>query len=117
MVSGSEDFSSIKELGAEEIVLQHINDSFEEDGVELSAEEAAKEIEAALVARAEKFASLTKLKKQQETRTLPPPKASKTITQNMTTTPVKSSTKPMHLMSESEQWAEATRRYLASKQG
>jgi uncharacterized protein YukE len=117
VVSGSEDFSSIKELGAEEIVLQHINDSFEEDGVELSAEEAAKEIEAALVARAEKFASLTKLKKQQETRTLPPPKASKTITQNMTTTPVKSSTKPMHLMSESEQWAEATRRYLASKQG
>lgn len=117
VVAASEEFSSIKELNAEDIVLQHINDSFEEDGVELSAEEAAKEIEAALVARAEKFASLSKLKKKSEERTLPPPKTSKTITQNMTTTSVKSSTKPMHLMSESEQWAEATRRYLASRQG
>lgn len=117
VVSENEDFSSIKELKAEDIVLQHINDSFEEDGTELSAEEAAKEIEAALVARAEKFASLSKIKKKsEETRTLPPPKTSKTITQNMTTTPVKSSTKPMHLMSDSEQWAEATRRYLASRQ-
>lgn len=122
VVSASEDFSSIKELKAEDVVLQHINDSFEEDGIELSAEEAAKEIEAALVARAEKFASLPKLKKKSEEtpnadspRTLPPPKT-KTITQNMTTTPVKSSAKPMHLMSESEQWAEATRRYIASKQ-
>lgn len=118
VVSESEEYSSIKELKAEDIVLQHINDSFEEDGIELSAEEAAKEIEAALVARAEKFASLSKIKKKSEDapRTLPPPKASKTITQNMTTAPVRSSTKPMHLMSESEQWAEATRRYMASKQ-
>jgi uncharacterized protein YukE len=118
VVSASPEFSSIKELNAEEIVLQHINDSFEEDGIELSAEEAAKEIEAALVERAEKFASLTKVKKKFEEapKTLPPPKASKTITQTMTTTPVKSSTRPLHMMSESEQWAEATRRYLASKQ-
>lgn len=118
VVSENEEFSSIKEMKAEEFVLQHINDSFEEDGTELSAEEAAKEIEAALVARAEKFASLSKIKKKSEDapRSLPPPKASKTITQNMTTTSVKSSTKPMHLMSDSEQWAEATRRYLAQRQ-
>ena len=42
VVAASDDFSSIRELKAEEIVLQHINDSFEEDGIELSAEEAAK---------------------------------------------------------------------------
>lgn len=116
VVSENVEFSSIKELKAEEVVLRHINDSFEEDGIELTAEEAAKEIEAALVERAEKFASLSKLKSKTDApKTLPPPKA-KTITQNMTTTPVKSSVKPMHLMSESEQWAEATRRYIASKQ-
>lgn len=113
VVAASEEFSSIKELKAEDIVLQHINDSFEEDGIELSAEEAAKEIEAALLERAERFASLSKLKKA---NTLPPPKTSKTITQTMTTTPVKSKEKPMHLMSESEQWAEATRRYMALRQ-
>lgn len=117
VVSDSEAFTAIKEAKAEEIVLQHINDSFEEDGTELSAEDAAKEIEDALRARLEKSASIySKIKKPEETRTLPPPKTSKTITQNMTTTPVKSSAKPMHLMSESEQWAEATRRYLASRQ-
>lgn len=117
VVADNDDFSSIKELKAEDIVLQHINDSFEEDGIELTAEEAAKEIEAALVERAERFASLSKLKaKTDAPKTLPPPKASKTITQTMTTTPVKSAAKPMHLMSESEQWAEATRRYLALRQ-
>ena len=104
----------------EEAVLQHVNDSFEQDGVKLTAEQAAKEIEEALIARAEKFSSVSKIKNKQvsEAKVLGPPKTSsvKTITQQMTTTPKTAPTsKPFHLMSESEQIAEAFRRVQAAK--
>lgn len=118
-VDASEEFSTIKELGAHAAVLKHINDSFDEDGVELTAEEAAKEIEEALLARAEKLASVSKIKKkfEAEPRVLGAPKSSpKTITQNMTVTSEKVKSKPFHLMSESEQIAEAYRRVQAAKQ-
>lgn len=117
VVSDNEAFSTIKELGAENIVLQHINDSFDEDGIELTTEQAAEEIEKALVERAEKFASISKIKnKAQADKVLGPPKSSpKTITQTMTVTSQKPSTKPFHLMSESEQIAEAIRRVQAAK--
>lgn len=116
VVASNEDFSTIKELSAEALVLRHINDSFEEDGVELTAEQAAKEIEEALVARAEKLASVSKLKKKIEVQAPAAPKTSpKTITQNMTVTSEKSKSKPFHLMSESEQIAEAIRRVQAAK--
>jgi uncharacterized protein YukE len=118
VVDASEEFSTIKELGAYDAVLKHINDSFDEDNVELTAEEAAKEIEEALVARAEKLASVSKIKKkfEGEPRVLGAPKPSpKTITQNMTVTSEKSKSKPFHLMSESEQIAEAYRRVQAAK--
>ena len=118
VVDGNEEFSTIKDLNAYEIVLHHINDSFEEDGIELTAEQAAKEIEEELVKRAEKFASVTKIKKRlgDEPKVLGPPKPSpKTITQNMTVTSQKPSTKPLHLMSEREQWEEAARRVQAAK--
>lgn len=117
LVDGNEEFSTIKDLEAKDLVLRHINDSFDEDGIELTAEQAAKEIEAELVKRAEKFASVTKIKNRiQEAKVLGPPKSSsKTLTQNMTVTSQKPSTKPFHLMSESEQLAEAIRRVNASK--
>lgn len=118
VVDAGEEFSTIKELGAYDAVLRHINDSFDEDGIELSAEQAAKEIEDALYARAEKLASVSKIKKKFETepRVLGAPKSSpKTITQNMTVTSEKAKSKPFHLMSESEQIAEAIRRVQASK--
>jgi hypothetical protein len=120
IVAASEDFSTIKELGAEDVVLQHINDSFEEDGVELTAEQAAKEIEEALLERAKKFASVSKVKggvQSPEPRTLgaPKPSSPKTITQNLTVTSQKPSTKPFHMMSESEQIQEAIRRVQAAK--
>lgn len=118
VVDGNEEFSTIKELGAHAAVLKHINDSFDEDGVELTAEQAAKEIEEALFARAEKLASVSKIKKkfEAEPKVLGAPKASpKTITQNMTVTSEKSKSKPFHLMSESEQIAEAIRRVQAAK--
>jgi len=117
VVAENDDFSTIRDLGQEDAVLQHINDSFEEDNTELTVEQAAKEIEEVLFARAEKFASVTKLKnKVPEGRALGPPKtAVKTITQNMTTTPKSVQSKPFHLMSESEQIAEAIRRVQAAK--
>ena len=119
VVTENPDFSTIKDLKAEHLVLQHINDSFDEDGTELSAEDACKDIEAALYERAEKFAGVTKLKSKQAVEakpTLGPPKNSpKTITQTMTTSSQKPSSKPFHLMSESEQLAEAYRRVQAAK--
>jgi hypothetical protein len=112
-VGDNPEFSTIKELGLEAMVLQHVNDSFEEDGIELTAEEAAKEIEAAAVERAEKFASVSKIKNRssEPPKVLGAPKtAPKTITQGMTVSSEKASSKPFHLMSESEQIAEAYRR-------
>jgi hypothetical protein len=119
VVDASEEFSTIKELGAHSAVLRLINESFDEDGVEYSAEEAAALVERELVARAEKLASVSKIKKKfgDEPRVLGAPKSSpKTITQNVTVTSEKSKSKPFHLMSESEQIAEAYRRVQAAKQ-
>lgn len=117
VVSESQDFPTIKELGAEEAVLKHINDSFNEDGVELTTEEACKEIEELLVQRVEKYSNLSVIKKKYEdSRSLGPPKTGpKTITQQMTVTSQKPVVKPFHLMSESEQLAEAIRRVQAEK--
>lgn len=118
VIDGNEEFSTIKHFKAYDAVLHHINDSFEEDGIELTAEQAAKEIENALAERAEKFASAPKIKnKMQGDKVLGPPKSSsKTLTQNMTVTSQKPSTKPFHMLSESEQIAEAIRRVQAAKQ-
>jgi hypothetical protein len=118
VVAANEDLSAIKELGLEGVVLKHINDSFDEDNVELTAEDAAKEILEALDAKTEKLASVSRYKEKfkAEPRVLGAPKPSaKTITQNMTTTSEKSKSKPFHLMSESEQIAEAIRRVQAAK--
>jgi hypothetical protein len=115
VVTDNEEFSIIKELKAEGAVLKHINDSFDEDDIELSAEQAAKEVAEFLKKRAEKFANALNPKK--EAKVLGPPKASspKTITQNMTVTSKTPSSKPFHLMSESEQIAEAYRRVQEAK--
>lgn len=119
VVSDAEAYPEINFVGAEAqaAVLQHINDSFDQDDVELSAEEAAKEIESYLAERALKLSESPTLKKKFEaSKTLGPPRsAPKTITNQMTTTPTKQSSKPFHLMSESEQIAEAIRRVQAAK--
>jgi hypothetical protein len=119
IVTDNPEFSTIKELGLEAMVLKHVNDSFEEDGIELTAEEAAKEIEEAAVMRAEKFAGVSKIKNKtsEPPKVLGAPKNSpKTITQSMTVTSKQPSQRPLHLMSESEQWEEATRRVQAQRQ-
>ena len=119
VIDATEEFSTIKELGAQAAVLRLINDAFNEDNLELSVEQASEMVEKELFARAEKLASVSKIKTKYEgePRQLGAPKPSpKTITQNMTVTSEKSKSKPFHLLSESEQIAEAIRRVQAAKQ-
>lgn len=119
LVSDDVQFSSIKELNAEEAVIQHILDTWENDNVDLSPEQAAKEVEEIIVERAGKWAALSKMKPKteiaeadQKNLELPPLKASvKTITNDMAPTgEIKRPQKSLHGMSDSERWAEARRR-------
>lgn len=113
IVDDTPELSAIKKLGAYGAVLAHVNDSFEEDGVKLTAEQAAKEVNDLLIARAKKFASVLETESSAEGKVLgPPPKSTgiKTITQDVSVTSKAPSKKPFHLMSESEQLAEAIRR-------
>jgi hypothetical protein len=118
VISEKEEFSSIKELKAEDAVLRLINDSFDEDGTEYTVEQAAKLVEQALLERAELFSSISKIrsKSSEAPKVLGPPKIPKTITQDMTVTSHKTVKKPFHLMSESEQIAEAYRRVQEQRQ-
>jgi hypothetical protein len=111
------DFSSILAEGkaAEDAVLHLINDSFEEDGIEYTTVEAARLVEQWLVERGERFASYPKLQKKFGEKLGPPKSSPKTLTQQMTVTSQKQSQKPFHLMSESEQLAEAIRRVNEAK--
>jgi len=117
LVSERPEFAAIKKMNAEELVLKHVNDSFDEDGIELTAEQAAKEISDAIKERAKRFAAAIEDEKPLDApKVMGPPKSSvKTITQTMTTTPKTSSSKPFHLMSESEQLAEGIRRVNEAK--
>lgn len=119
VVSTNEEFSSIKELKAEGHVLQLILDSWEEDKIEMSVDEACKEIENALVEQGKKFSTLPKLKMPAEKELkLPPPKPGvKTLTNQMQASSVESKpVKPLHTLSENERYAEARRRVLARRQ-
>ncbi len=115
LVAENPDFSTVKELKAEEVVVQLILDTWEEDEVELTPEEAAMAVEKELLERSKKWTSLTKLKSQEapaEKRELPPLKpAMKTLTNNMASTgEVKKPLKPLHLMTDQERYQEAYRR-------
>ncbi len=61
-VAANPDFDTVKSLGAEGHVLQLILDTFNEDGEILTVEQAAKDIEDALLEEAERYAKLPKLK-------------------------------------------------------
>jgi hypothetical protein len=118
VVSENPEFSTIKKKGAEDLVLQHINDSFEEDNIELTVEQASKDIEEALKAKAKEWASLLEAEENvvPEAKVLGAPKTKvSTITQNMTVSSTQTKPKPFHLMSESEQIQEAIRRVQAAK--
>lgn len=120
-VESNPEFSSIKVIkDAQEAVLQFILDSWEEDSLEVSIEDACKEIENELIVRAKAFSSLPKLKPAEvvEERKLPPPKTGvKTVTNQMLPAGNEAKpTKPLHLMSDAERYAEARRRVLARRE-
>lgn len=93
LVTSNPDFSTIKEQNAQDHVLQHIIDTFEQDGETLSVEQASKEVEEALLEDALAALKLSKVKSKIATPTtekkpLPPPTvktASKTITNRVAT--------------------------------
>lgn len=91
LVSSNPEFDSIKSQAAEEHVVQHIIDTFNEDGDILTVEQACKEVEDAIIEEAMQYANLSKVKAKfqpieaSQPKTLPPPKAvSKTLTNQAT---------------------------------
>lgn len=119
LVETNTEYSSIKELKAEEAVVKHILDTWEHDEIDLSPEEAAKEVEALLIEKAAQWSNLSKLKNKldpneasPDKKNLPPMKAPiKTLTNNMAATgEIKRPNKPLGQMNDSERWAEARRR-------
>lgn len=118
MVEKDPAYESVKELKAEEHVMQLIIDTFKEENELLSIEEAAKEVEEYLL---EEALQMAKLKKVQEKlappkQTLPPPKqGSKTLTnQTVATGPTKSYQQFQHL-SPKERLAQALAKAQANK--
>lgn len=121
LIASGDEYSAIKELRAEDAVVQHILDTWENDEIELSPEEAAREVEAALLEKANQWAKLSRPPKtetepavvEEPKKELPPLKTGmKTLTNNMAATgEIKPSLKPLHLMSEQERYQEARRRY------
>ncbi len=115
LVASNPEFSSIKELKQEEAVVQHILDTWEHDDIELTVEQAAKEVEQALVEQGNKWASIPKIKSAStpaEKKDLPPMKPGiKTLTNEMTIQgDVKNPRKSFQGMTDSERYAEARRR-------
>jgi len=116
LVESNEEYSTIKELKMQEAVVQHILDTWENDSIDLSPEDAAKEVEAELLERAGKWASLSKLKAktptEDEKKQLPPLKPGiKTLTNNMAVSgEIKRPLRSFQNMSDSERYAEARRR-------
>lgn len=118
LVESNEEFSSIKELKMEEAVVQHILDTWENDNIDLSPEDAAREVEQELIERANKWTALSKLKAKsaapeaEEKKQLPPLKPGiKTLTNNMSATgEIKRPVKSFQHMNDQERYAEARRR-------
>jgi hypothetical protein len=118
LVASNPEFSSVKERKCEEHVLQLILDSWEEDGTELTVEQAAKDVEDFLLEEAQSWTSLSKLKKtaEPEAAAKPLPKPGlKTLTQQVTVSSEKQPQKSLQFLSESERYAEARRRVLARR--
>jgi len=107
-------------LKMQEAVVQHILDTWEHDNIDLTPEQAAKEVEELLIERANeeyaKLSGLSKIKSKSavvdEKKQLPPLKQGiKTLTNNMTATgEIKRPAKSFQGMTDNERWAEARRR-------
>lgn len=122
LVASNPEFSSIKHFGeeAEKAVLQLILDSWEEDEIEITAQQACKDIENELMEGGKKFSSLPKLKPAPvaDTNQQPPPRPSVNTLTNQMQPPSGAPThqKSLQYLSESERYAEARRRVLARRQ-
>jgi hypothetical protein len=115
LVDADVNYSTIKELNMQEAVVQHIRDTWDQDSVELTPEQAAKEVEEILNEKAAKWASLSKFKSKQsvdEKKELPPLKPGvKTLTNNMAATgEIKRPARSYEGMNDSQRYAEAKRR-------
>lgn len=111
-------FSGIKQLKLEEAVVQHLLDTWEEDSIELSPEEAAREVQEELLARAKRMAAIIPAEQPVDSkRALPPMKPGlKTITNQVTAGDLNTPRKSLRGMNDSERWAEARRRAEAKLQ-
>lgn len=100
LVSNDEAFSTIKELGRQDAVTALIELTYDEEGIVMPTEEAAREVEEHLVAEATRMATLKKIKdklnpteqqssQQQQTK---PPTVSTTLTRSAIDTSTKSLT-------------------------
>lgn len=121
LVTSNPDFSSIKALGkeGEEAALQLIIDTWEEDGKEITAEQACKDIEAELYATAEKFSKFPKLKSAATTEEIPlsPQRPSVNTLTNGMQPPAGAPQfqKSLQHLPDHERYAEARRRMQARK--
>lgn len=119
LVAKDDRFITVREEKQEAAVLQHILDTFENEGEVLTVEEASNDIEDFLVAEAEGKLKLTKLKaKLPQTepaqKKLPPPQAAqnqmKTLTQAVETSPQARSFNQFQHLSPKERLAQAIAR-------
>lgn len=117
LVESNVEYSSIKELKMQEAVVQHILDTWEHDNIDLTPEQAAREVEKELIERAGRWTTLSKLRSQagspvDEKKQLPPLKPGiKTLTNNMAATgDIKRPARSFQHMSDAERYAEARRR-------
>ena len=117
LAESNPEFAPLKKGGEKvmEAAVQHILSTWEHDNIELSPEQAAKEVTAEMKRRRDWHNSLceevTETPATAETKQLPPLKSSvKTLTNNMTTGEIKRAPKSFNGMSDHERYAEARRR-------
>lgn len=118
LVDSNPEYASIKKLGLEEAVVHHILDTWENDSIELSPEEAAKEVREEVLARAKKFSEVltpdAPAPEPQVDQRKPLPSAQKptlkTITNNITTSEPSISKRSYQGMNDEQRWAEARKR-------
>lgn len=119
LVESDPQFSRIKRAKQEETVVQHILDTWEHDGLELTPEQAAKEVEEIIAEHAKKWSALaedlpaTPVTETEKAAELPPLKKGvvNTLTNNMSVTgEIKRPNRSFNGMTDTERYAEARRR-------
>lgn len=118
LVANNPEFSSIKHFGeeGEKAALQLIVDSWEEDDLEITAEQACRDIKNELLEMGKKFTSLPDFRQATVVEQTPPPRPSvNTLTNQMQPPSGEPKHKPLHNLSEAERYAEARRRVLARR--